>query len=279
VTDVKSADVRQAIVAEFDRTSGGSSMQHAHKISAIKRKGEHPRYTQQKGANPPQATSQGYSGQPKRSKNWKGKGKQRANVADEISSPNTFTLAASAVQARPQIALQPSRAAPNTSTIVSFNSNGQTYSKVVSAGPSVYNGIPRTPGMFSMQEERSLLSRIGEKPTTQNLKQTAGVLREVTTDEAVDRLSRREKKQAKRAAKAAKTIATMGLPPVTLDKGKQREVTPRIVEVSDDEEDEPVDKECVHLSRDEMNVDHNVEIDWGTCGVFDDHFDPSAICM
>ena len=108
VTNVKSANVQQAIVAEFDRTSGGSSMQHMHKISAIKRKGEHPRYSQQKGANSPPASSQGHSRQPKKSKknNWKGKGKQRANVADDYESPNTFTLAASAVQARPQIAIQ-----------------------------------------------------------------------------------------------------------------------------------------------------------------------------
>ena len=101
VMDVKSADIRQAIVAEFDRTSGGSSMQHVHKISTIKRKGEHPRYLQQKGANPPPASSQGHSRQPKKSKknNWKGKGKQRANVADDYSSPNTFTLVASVVPA------------------------------------------------------------------------------------------------------------------------------------------------------------------------------------
>ena len=200
VTDVKSADVQQAIVAEFDRTSGGSSMQHTHKISMIKRKGEHPRYSQQKGANSPPASSQGHSGQPKKSKknNWKGKGKQHANVADEYSSPNTFTLAASAVQARPQITIQPSRAPPNTSTIVSFNSNGQTYSKVVSVGPSAYNGIPHTPRMFSLQEERSLLSRIGETPTMQPLKQAAAILNKgVTADEAVKRLSRREKKQVK----------------------------------------------------------------------------------
>ena len=76
-------------------------MQHAHKISAIKRKGEHPCYSQQKGANSPPASSQGHSRQLKKSKknNWKGKGKQCANIADDFESPNTFTLAASAVQA------------------------------------------------------------------------------------------------------------------------------------------------------------------------------------
>ena len=194
-------------------------MQHAHKISAIKRKGEHPHYSQQKGANLPPASSQGHSGQPKKSKknNWKGKGKQHTNVADEYSSPNTFTLVASAVPAQPQIAIQPSRAPPNTSTIVLFNSNGQTYSKVVLTGPSAYNGIPRTPGMFFLQEERSLLPRIGEQPTTQPLKQAVAILNKgVTADEAVACLSRREKKQVKQAAKAADTIATMGLPPITL---------------------------------------------------------------
>ena len=43
ITAVTSASVRQAIVAKFDQTSGGERQQ-VHKISAIKRKGEHPKW-------------------------------------------------------------------------------------------------------------------------------------------------------------------------------------------------------------------------------------------
>ena len=58
--------------------------------------------------------------------------------------------------------------------------------------------FPALPGMFSMQEEHLLLSRIGEKPMTQPLKQAATILNKgVMADEAVKHLSRREKKQVK----------------------------------------------------------------------------------
>ena len=37
------SEVRQAVVAEFDRTNGGNQ-QHTHRITVVKRKGEHPKY-------------------------------------------------------------------------------------------------------------------------------------------------------------------------------------------------------------------------------------------
>ena len=68
----------------------------------------------------------------------------------------------------------------------------------------------------------------------------------------------------------------MGLPPVNME---SRASTSHIINILDDEneEDEPVDKECVHLTQEEMDVDHNVEHDWELSGVFDDHYDPRQV--
>ena len=52
--------VRNAIVAEYDRTSvSAGNSQHTHKISAVKRKGEHPSFKQQTGANQHKAEGSG----------------------------------------------------------------------------------------------------------------------------------------------------------------------------------------------------------------------------
>ena len=50
IADVKSAEVHQAIIAEFDRTSRGER-QRAHQISTIKRKGEHPKFKESAPTN------------------------------------------------------------------------------------------------------------------------------------------------------------------------------------------------------------------------------------
>ena len=45
-TDIDYTEVRNAIIAEYDRTGTvGGQQQHAHKISAVKRKGEHPSFS------------------------------------------------------------------------------------------------------------------------------------------------------------------------------------------------------------------------------------------
>ena len=58
ITEVKYSDIRSAIVAEFDRV-GSSQQQHAHKITAIKHKGEHPRYSNQRDADSSPANDEG----------------------------------------------------------------------------------------------------------------------------------------------------------------------------------------------------------------------------
>ena len=60
-TDISYTEVRNAIVAEFDRTGvHPGQQQHAHKISAMKRKGDHPSFSQQRSnTNAPKARNDG----------------------------------------------------------------------------------------------------------------------------------------------------------------------------------------------------------------------------
>ena len=122
-TDISYTEVRNTIIAEFDQTgTSPGQQQHAHKISAMKRKGDHPSFSQQRSnTNTPKARDDGRaSSNKKKPKKSKGKGKQ-AHFVEHEPTPTPFSLAASAV--RPMIALQPSRAGPSTMTIASINLN------------------------------------------------------------------------------------------------------------------------------------------------------------
>ena len=123
-TNIDYTEVRNAIIAEFDRTGANpGQQQHAHKISAVKRKGDHPSFSQQRSnTNAPKARNDGQgSSNKKKAKKSKGKGKQQAHFVESEPAPTPFSLAASAV--RPMIALQPSRAGPSTTTVASINPN------------------------------------------------------------------------------------------------------------------------------------------------------------
>ena len=139
-----------------------------HKISAVKRKGEHPSSSQQKSySNAPKAQGEGQASSKKKPKKSKGKGK--AHFVEHEPAPNPFSLAASAVC--PIIALQPSRAAPNTMTIVLINLNRVTYSMVATPKTAqTYTGASRKVGPNTLQRERGLLKRMNVTPTIQTLK-------------------------------------------------------------------------------------------------------------
>ena len=171
-TTINYATVRNAIVAEYDRTnSTAGPSQHAHKISAMKRKGEHPSFSQQRGANQHKAEGSRWTNKKKKAKKSGSKGKGRANFVERSPSPNPFTLAASAVSAPcPMISLQPLRAATNTSTIALFKPMGTTYSKVAAAGPWNFTRGPKAPGPNTLQLERTLLRWLGVTPSTKPLK-------------------------------------------------------------------------------------------------------------
>ena len=170
-TNISYTEVRNAIIAEFDRTGvHPGQQQHAHKISAVKRKGDHPSFSQQRSnTNAPKARNdgQGYSNK-KKPKKSKGKGKQ-AHFIEHKPAPTPFSLAASAVC--PMIALQPSRAGPSTTTVASINPNQVTYSTVATPKTTrQYTGAPRKVGPNTLQKERGLLKRMEVTPTIQNLK-------------------------------------------------------------------------------------------------------------
>ena len=182
IVTVTSVEVWQAIVAEFDQTYSGERQQ-VHRISAIKRKGEHPKYKGSALTNK-SSTAEGDqcpSGSSKKTRHSsrKGKGKGRAHLADRSPSPNPFTLAAPAtlVPARPMIGFQPSRAGPQTHTVASIKPTGVTYSTVAAASPQQYIGAFSTPGKYTMQEERSLLRRLNVKPTAEPLKTLSALKR------------------------------------------------------------------------------------------------------
>lgn len=137
---------------------------------------------------------------------------------DEYSS-NTFTLAAPAVVAQLQIAIQPSRASPNTSTIASFKPSRMTYSMVVSKGGSAFSGVPPTPGEFTLQKEWSLLQRMGTTPTTKALKKA------LDTTEALKKatLTHSQRRAAKQEVKATSLVIRVNFP---TNKGKGQATTP-----------------------------------------------------
>ena len=123
--------LRNLIELEYIQVSSNTRT----KISAVKRKGDHPSFSQQRSnTNAPKARNdgQGSSNKKKPKKSNKGKGKQ-AHFVESEPAPTPFSLAASAV--RPMIALQPSRAGPSTTTVASINPNRVTYSTV--ATPTV----------------------------------------------------------------------------------------------------------------------------------------------
>ena len=116
-TAIDYTEVRNAIIAEYDRTGTvGRQQQHVHKISAVKRKDDHPSFSQQRSnTNASKARDEGWAtSNKKKPKKSKGKGKQ-AHFVEHEPAPTPFSLAASAV--RPMIALQPSRAGPSTTTV------------------------------------------------------------------------------------------------------------------------------------------------------------------
>jgi hypothetical protein len=296
ITQVKYAEVRTAIVAEFDRV-GSSQQQHAHKITAIKRKGEHPRYSNQRDADSSTAHDEGRKEKSKRNKKSKGKGKKRSN--DAVVETNPFTLAASATlePARPVVALQPSRAPPGTSTVASFNSRGVTYAKVAHPTARKYTGAPTAPGRFSLQKERTLLERVGVAPTMEPLRALShlhpSILEEVQPVASSSRKTLEDilpppvahmPNAGKGKKKVPKTILRKELsrPPVVLEVAERQEELDwgSVVESPPRSmwENTPMAQgEDFPSLVDERHVDNYGYDRDGTGGVFDDHFDPRQV--
>ena len=127
-------------------------------------------FTQQRSySNTPKAQGEGRASSSKKKSKSKSKGKGKAHFAEHEPAPTPFSLAASAVHL--MIALQPSRAAPNTTTIASINLNRFTYSTVATPKTAqTYTGASRKVGQNTLQTERGLLKRMNVTPTIQTLK-------------------------------------------------------------------------------------------------------------
>ena len=97
-TDIDYTEVQNAIIAEYNRTgTARGQQQHAHKISAVKRKGEHPSFSQQRSySNAPKAQGEGWASSSKK-KPTKSNGKGKAHFVEHEPAPVPF-LAASAVR-------------------------------------------------------------------------------------------------------------------------------------------------------------------------------------
>ena len=139
----------------------------------VKSKGEHPKYKGAQNSNQSSA-AQGEQGDSSKKKNHnkKSKGKGKAHNAILPESPNPFTLAAAAIQIepRPVITLQPSRAPPNVSHVMSFKPSRATYSMAVTHGGSSCEGAPSKPGPSMLNSECTRLKQLGIMPTTKQLK-------------------------------------------------------------------------------------------------------------
>ena len=272
-TAIDYTEVRNTIIAEYDRTGTvGRQQQHAHKISAVKRKDDHPSFSQKRSnTNAPKARDEGRAtSNKKKPKKSKGKGKQ-AHFVEHEPAPTPFSLAASAVC--PMIALQPSRAGPSTTTGAPINPNQVTYSTVATPKTAQqYTGAPRKVGPNTLQKERGLLKRMEVTPTIQTLKTMSleDCLEYPTpptmapeaisladwifesnkashsTQESGPSISRFDAMipppvphmpttSKKKTAKKPKkvVVASAGLPPVDMSI-RRRDSTPRIMEVPDD---------------------------------------------
>ena len=172
--------IRKAILAEFN-CSGGSRPDQTHvadKISAIKRKGKPPHFFKQKGADSLSATNDaGPSSSKKRCECKKGKKPQGnshhqshfASMAMVVDWPANAQQQATV--SRPMIALQPSRAGPSTTTVVSFKPQGISYeSKSLKQSAQVFTGQTGQLGPSTLTETHALISCLNLDPTIETMK-------------------------------------------------------------------------------------------------------------
>ena len=291
-TTIDYTAVRNAIVAEYDRTSASAgTSQHMHKISAMKRKAEG-------------------SGQPNSEKKKARKTKNKAALA--VTAPQLM------------ISLQPLRAAaPNTSTIASFKPLGTMYLKVAAAGPQNFTGGPKAPGLNTLQLQRNLLRWLGVTPSTKPLKMASAMQvnefvkspevlearRQFQTfasespavwaavaasNQATDSnlesgpsrvrfddlitppVAHMPKTSTKKKAKKPKKVTvTMGLPPINT---KTPMPPPMAVNMSDEELDWESDRDVAEgtYQAGTIQIDQWEKLT-GDHGVFDNHYDPRQV--
>lgn len=192
IANIAIAAICTAILAEHDRL-GGTKQNQSHitdKISAVKRKGKSPKFSNQRNTDYEPASNEAgpSSSKKRRSRGGKGKGRQpsqsqgshhHSHLASRLEmnegpnkDPQSWSAKLQAQRAeRPQIALQPSRAGPSTATIMSFKPNGATYYTNPTYHPaSAFTGQPSRPGPATLPEARSLAKCLNVDKNTENLR-------------------------------------------------------------------------------------------------------------
>ena len=185
VANVTFAAIRTAIMAEHDHL-GGTKQNQSHiadKLSEVKRKGKSPKFSNQQDTDYAPASNKAGPSSSKRRRgrgNKNGKGKapghgqgshHHSHLASQLEMKAPAAVQQQQAVRLPQIALQPSRAGPTTTTIASFKPAGINYmSKPTNCPASTFTGQPSRPGLATLPEAHSLAERLEVTPTIGNLK-------------------------------------------------------------------------------------------------------------
>ena len=200
MTNVTFSGVRDTIMAEFERTARPGQLAHqADKISAVKHKGQSPRFNEQRNNNsaPPPASDapQGESSKKRTRKGGKREKARKARAAHKIVSSafvpvtvlnhmqETHHMQASTSRVE-EVVEQPtptpitvvggsSRAPIRSAAPVSITSHkptGITYSKALTLPMQSTSGSSSSKAPFNMEKERNLLKTIRVKPTAEPIR-------------------------------------------------------------------------------------------------------------
>jgi hypothetical protein len=210
--------VWDAIMAEFERTACPAQLAHqADKISAVKQKGQSPRFKEQRKTNsaprPATEAPQGESSVKQIRKGGKREKAHKAQAAHNIVSstfvpvtvlncmqethyteagPSTSRVEEVVEQPAPTpvtIIGGPSRAPVRSAAPVSITfirPSSITYSKAVTLPMQSVSGSSSTKAPFNMEKEHMLLKKVGVRPTAEPLRAMHKLVEE--QDEAMDRV-------------------------------------------------------------------------------------------
>jgi hypothetical protein len=212
--------VWDAIMAEFERTARPAQLAHqADKISAVKRKGQSPRFKEQRKTNSaPHPATEAPHGESSTKRTRKGGKREKARKAraahNIVSSAFVPSVVLNSMQESHYLEAGPSTSrveevveqpAPTPASITIIGSPSQapvrsaapvsiasiqplsiTYSKAVTLPMQSVSGSSSTKAFFNMEKERMLLKKVGVRPTAEPLCAMHKLVEK--QDEAVDQV-------------------------------------------------------------------------------------------
>jgi hypothetical protein len=216
--------VRDTIMAEFARTAHPAQLAHqADKISAVKQKGQSPRFNEQRKNNsaprPASDAPQGESSKKRTRKGGKREKERRAKHTHNIVSsafvptsvlnrmqeshymeagPSTSRIEEVVEQPAPTpvtVIGGPSQAPVRSAapiSVASYKLSDITYSKAVTLPMQSTSGSSSSKAPFNIEKERNLLKAIGVKPTAEPIRAMHKLVEE--RDETVDRVLGKHRK-------------------------------------------------------------------------------------